>query len=79
MRLLAVSQCRGKDVPATRAERGKLKEQNCWVQLPGGPETVVPKGRGAASAAAPQAEVAAPGTEHKVTAHTAPTSTDLLL
>ena len=77
MRLLAVSQRRGKDVPARRAERGKLKEQNCWVQLPGGPETAAPEGRGAASTAAPRAEAAAPGANRKVTAHATPTSTAL--
>lgn len=35
MLLLAVSQRRGKDVPAMSTERGKLREQNCWEQLPG--------------------------------------------
>lgn len=76
MRLLAVSQSRGKDVPAMRAERGKLKAK-LLVAGASWPRNSGSKGRGAASVAAPWAEAAAPGTEHKVTAHTAPTSTAL--
>ena len=52
MHLLAVSQLKGKDIPAMHTPI-LLKEQNFWVQLPGSPGTLAPKGKGTANMGAP--------------------------